>query len=183
LYLQELYDAGFQHHVDVVGMHAPGFSAPELGPDEAEAGGGQRFFTFRGVEDLRRIMVANGDAARQVAILETGWTRDVAGHNPAYSWFAVDEATQADYLVRAYRYAAEHWRPWVGLMTALSVADPAWDQDDEQYWWSIIAPDRQALTSFAQLANMEKVCGRRIIPARAPDSPEAEGRVPVTPCP
>ncbi|MDE0609007.1 MAG: hypothetical protein OXH77_03720 [Anaerolineaceae bacterium] len=183
LYLQELYDAGFQHHVDVVGMHAPGFSAPELGPDEAEAGGGQRFFTFRRVEDLRRIMVANGDAARQVAILETGWTRDVAGHNPAYSWFAVDEATQADYLVRAYRYAAEHWRPWVGLMTALSIADPAWDEDDEQYWWSIIAPDRQALTSFAQLANMEKVCGRRIIPARAPDSPEAEGRVPVTPCP
>lgn len=182
LYLQELYDAGFQRHVDVVGMHAPGYSAPELGPDEAEAAGGQRFFTFRRVEDLRRVMVANGDAARQVAILETGWTRDVAGHNPAYSWFAVDEATQADYLVRAYRYAAERWRPWVGLMTTLSIADPAWDEDDEQYWWSIIPPDRHALQAFRQLANMEKVCGRRSIPARAPDSPEALGRVPVAPC-
>ena len=182
LYLQELYDAGFQQHVDVVGMHAPGYSAPELGPDEAEAAGSQRFFTFRRVEDLRRIMVENGDAARQVAILETGWTRDVAGHNPAYSWFAVDEATQADYLVRAYRYAAEHWRPWVGLMTTLSIADPGWNEEDEQYWWSIILPDTHALQAFKRLANMEKVCGQDLIPARAPDSPEALGRVPVTPC-
>ncbi|MCE2489738.1 MAG: cellulase family glycosylhydrolase [Anaerolineae bacterium] len=182
LYLQELYDSGFQQYVDVVGMHAPGYSAPELGPDEAEADGGQRFFTFRRVEDLRRIMVENGDAARQVAILETGWTRDVAGQNPAYSWFAVDEATQADHLVRAYRYAAEHWRPWVGLMTTLSIADPAWNEDDEQYWWSIILPDTHALQGFKQLANMEKLCGSRIIPARAPDSPEARGLVPVPPC-
>ncbi|MCY3945198.1 MAG: cellulase family glycosylhydrolase [Anaerolineaceae bacterium] len=182
LYLQELYDSGFQRHIDVVGMHAPGYSAPELGPDEAEAGGGQRFFTFRRVEDLRRIMVENGDAARQVAILETGWTRDVAGHNPAYSWFAVNEATQADYLVRAYRYAAEYWRPWVGLMTTLSIADPAWNEDDEQYWWSIILPDRHAVTGFKRLANMAKVCGQRVIPARDPDSPEAMGLAPVTPC-
>lgn len=182
LYLQELYNAGFQRHVDVVGMHAPGFAAPEIGPDEAEAGGSQRFFSFRRVEDLRRIMVRNDDAARQVAILETGWTRDVAGHNPDYAWFAVDEATQADYLVRAFRYAAEHWRPWVGLMTALSFADPGWDEEDEQYWWSIVQGDMRTLKAYRDLANMEKVCGERVIPARAPDSPEALGHVAVAPC-
>ena len=181
-YLQELYNVDFQQYIDVVGLHAPGYSAPELSPDEAEASGGQRFFTFRRVEDMRRIMVANDDAARQVAILETGWTRDVSGQDEAYSWFAVDEATQADYLVRAYRYAVEHWRPWVGLMTALSIADPGWDEQDEQFWWSIIPPDRKTQQAYFDLANMEKVCGERIIPARAPDSPEALGLVPVTPC-
>lgn len=182
-YLQELYDAGFQQYIDVVGLHAPGYaSAPELDPDEAGAGGGQRFFTFRRVEDMRRIMVRNRDAARQVAILETGWTRDLAGRNEAYSWFAVDEATQADYLVRAYRYAAEHWRPWVGLMTALSIADPGRDEQDEQYWWSIVQPDMQVMQAYIDLANMEKRCGARLIPARADDSPEALGLVPVAPC-
>lgn len=181
-YLQELYYSGFQQYIDVVGLHAPGYSPPEVSPDETEAGGRHRFFTFRRVEDMRRIMVANGDAARQVAILETGWTRDVAGHNEDYSWFAVDEATQADYLVRAYRYAAEHWRPWVGLMTTISIADPGWDEQDEQYWWSIIQPDMQVLKAYIDLANMEKICGERIIPAREPDSPEALGLVPVAPC-
>ncbi len=182
-YLQHLYDAGFQRYIDVVGLHAPGYSAPELGPDEARAAGGQRFFTFRRVEDMRRIMVENGDAPRQVAILETGWTQDLAGHNIDYSWFAVDEMTQADYLVRAYRHAAAHWRPWVGLMTTLSIADPGWDQEDEQFWWSIIRPDRDVQQAYIDLANMEKHCGARFIPARAPDSPEALGLVPAPACP
>ncbi len=94
-----MYDAGFQHYVDAVGMHAPGYSAPEVAPEDGA--GGHRFFTFRHVEDLRRIMVANGDAAHQVALLEVGWTTDQ--QNPDYSWFAVDEPTQARNLVAAYR--------------------------------------------------------------------------------
>ena len=44
------------------------------------------------VEDMREIMVENGDAEKQVAILEMGWTLDEV--NPEYAWFAVDEATQ-----------------------------------------------------------------------------------------
>ena len=34
IYLQAMYDAGFQHYVDAVGMHAPGFSAPEVAPED-----------------------------------------------------------------------------------------------------------------------------------------------------
>ena len=58
-------------------------------PSSPEYGGG-RWFAFRHVEDMRAIMVANGDGAKQVAILEMGWTLDQV--NPDYSWFAVDEA-------------------------------------------------------------------------------------------
>jgi polysaccharide biosynthesis protein PslG len=181
-YLQALYDADFQQYIDVVGAHAPGYSPPQLSPDEAEAAGSQRFFTFRRVEDLRQIMVANDDAARQMAILEFGWHTDTEGYNPNYSWFAVDEKTQARYLVEAYAYAAEYWRPWVGLMSAIYIADPAWTEENEEYWWSIMLPNTYVRPAYNRLANMAKYCGDRVIPARAPDSPEALGLVPVDPC-
>lgn len=182
VYLQAMYDAGFQQHVDVVGANAPGYNnPPHVSPDEAEASGSQRFFTFRRVEDLRRIMVSNGDAARQMAILEMGWHTN-PGLDPSYAWYAVDEATQARYLVEAYQYAADHWRPWMGLMTTIYFADPSWTPEDEEYWWSITTPEGYTRQAFLDLANMSKYCGDRVIPARKPDSLEALGLVPVDPC-
>jgi polysaccharide biosynthesis protein PslG len=142
--------------------------------------GSQRFFTFRRVEDLRRIMVANGDARRQMAILETGWTRDFV--NPAYSWFAVNEKTQARHLVAAYRYAAEHWRPWVGLMTTIYMSDSRWTPKDEEYHWGIISPEGWQLAPYPALANMPKYCGGRTMPERDPGSPEAVGLAPIQFC-
>lgn len=178
MFLQGMYDAGFQQYVDVVGIHAPGFSTPELDP--ADAPGGNRFFSFRHVEDIRRIMIRNGDAARQIALLEVGWTTDPI--DPNYQWFAVDEATQAEYLVRAYEYAAFNWTPWVGLMSMIYIADPDWTEANEQYWWSITTPSGYTRPAYIDLANMAKYCGDQFIPARAPDSPEALGLVPVHPC-
>jgi hypothetical protein len=182
LYFQAMYAADFQQYVDVVGMHAPGYTVPSYGPDDAERDGKGRWATFRRVEDLRKIMIANGDAARQVAILEFGWTLD-PGIHPDYAWFAVpDEATQAQYLVEAYQYAAEHWRPWVGLMSVIYISDPSWTEQDEEYWWGITTAEGYVRQSYMDLANMAKYCGERIIPARAPNSPEALGLVPVDPC-
>lgn len=171
-YLQQLYDLGFQQYADVVGMHAPGFDAPEVGPDDAVAKGGQRWMSFRRVEDLRKIMVRNGDAARQAAILETGYTTDSV--HPEYAWFAVDEATQADYMRRAYAYAAEHWRPWMGLMSSIYMAKPVWTEDNEEYWWSFTQTHldkgytvvRPVVTA---LARMPKVCGDQVTAAIPPE--------------
>ncbi|HLU08512.1 MAG TPA: hypothetical protein VK003_02520, partial [Oceanobacillus sp.] len=177
VYFQQMYDAGFQQYIDVVGVHAPGYTAPEVDP--ADAPGGNRFFSFRRVEDMRRIMVANGDAARQMAILELGWTTDQI--HPDMAWFAVTEEEQARNLVAGYQYAAEHWRPWIGLMSMIYMANPAWTQADEQYWWSIITPDGYTRQAFIDLANMAKFCGDEVRPVRDPGSPEALGLVPVTP--
>jgi hypothetical protein len=68
-----------------------------------------------------------------------GWTTDP--NNPTYSWFRVTEQQQADYLVRAYQWAYDHWRPWIGIMTTIYIPDPYWTPDNEQYWWSITLPD------------------------------------------
>ncbi len=172
LYLQAMYDAGFQRYADVVGVHAPGFDAPQVGPDDAEAMGRQRWMSFRRVEDLRQIMVSNGDAAHQMAILEVGWTTDE--QNPEYAWFAVTQDEQAQYLREAYAYAAAHWRPWVGLMSAIYLAKPTWTPDDEEWWWAITEPRldegyialRPALDA---LLRMPKLCGDVTVPALAPD--------------
>lgn len=180
VYFDQMYRYGFQRYIDVVGAHAPGYAPPEIGPDDEEAA--HRWFTFRRLEDLRKIMLRYGDEARQMAILEFGYTTDRV--NPAYEWFSVTEQEQAEFLERAYEYAIANWRPWIGLMVLLYMPDPSWQPDDEAYWWSIFEPDgsgpRQA---YITLANMRKVCGDFQIPARADNSPVALGEVKAPICP
>ncbi|MBE9471109.1 MAG: hypothetical protein IMY75_03235, partial [Chloroflexi bacterium] len=142
-YLIGMYEAGAAPYFDLLGVNAPGYKAPpEMSPDEVVANdryGGQRFFCFRHVEDAREIMLRYGDGDKQVAVLEVGWTTDPRPDSP-YHWHAVTKEQQADYLVRAFCYAGEHWSPWIGLMTVISIADPRWTGEDEQYWWAITEP-------------------------------------------
>ena len=167
MYLQAMYNLDFQQYIDVVGVHAPGHSMPEYGPDDAVRDGDGRWMTFRRVEDLRKIMIDNGDSARQMAILEVGYTTDTT--NSIYAWFAVDETTQARNLAAAYRYAAEHWRPWVGLMSSIYLAKPSWTPDDEQFWWSFNDPQTGTMRPvFGAMTQMEKFCGDIVVPRRSP---------------
>ena len=145
-YLESMYiamNSNSTGYFDVLGVHAPGYkSAPETDPAVVAADsnlGGQRAFCFRHVEDLRAIMVQYGDANKQVAVLEFGWTSD-SRPDSSYYWHAVSEETKADYLVRAYQYAKANWSPWISLMSLIYVSDPDWTEADEQYWWAISYP-------------------------------------------
>ncbi len=161
-YLVQMYEAGAAAYFDALGLNAPGYKAPpEVSPEEAaasEAYGAQRFFCFRHVEDMREIMVAYGDANKQVIVLEMGWTTDPRPASP-YHWHAVTPEQKADYLLRAFQYAGENWRPWIGLMNVLSIADPQWTPEDEQYWWAITEPawpDAHMRPAYEALRGMEK---------------------------
>lgn len=176
-YLRLMYAAGASPWFDVLGLNAPGYKyPPEMSPDEAERELGHRWMVFRHVEDMRGIMVAAGDAHKQVALLEVGWTTDPRPDSP-YHWHAVDEETQAAYLVGAYRYAAQHWRPWVGLMVTIYIADISWTPDDEEYWWAvnIAGYDNgwRGRPAYYQLSWMERYIDDTIVPARDPGDPEA----------
>ena len=158
-YLVAMYEAGAAPYFDLLGVHAPGFLyEPEISPEEVAANhDGHRFFCFRRVEDLREIMVQYGDSDKQVAVLEMGWTIDPV--HPDYAWFAVTAEQQADYLVRAFNYARDNWSPWVGPMIVISIADPSWTEEDEQYWWSITEPgwpDSHLRPAYHALRDMEK---------------------------
>lgn len=181
IYFDALYRAGFQDYVDVVGVHAPGFTAPDYGPDDAEADGKGRWATFRRVEDLRKIMLTYDDAARQMAILEMGWTTDTA--NEAYEWFAVTEEQQADYLVEAFDYIHQNWTPWVGLVSVIYLPDPDWTEDTEEYWWAVSTPDNFHRPAWFALVNMPKYCGDYVIPETPPGISEEEYLANLDTCP
>ncbi len=150
-------------YFDALGVHAPGYKAPpEMSPDDVikdpalsnkEPVTG-RVYAFRHVEDVRKIMVARGDTNKQVVITEFGWTRDTV--HPAYSWFAVDEQTQAKYIVGAYAYAKANWAPWIGTMFVIYMANPDWTKDNEEYWWSITQPDGTPFGAYVRLKAMKK---------------------------
>ncbi len=154
-YIQEMYDAGAANYFDALGAHAPGYaSPPETDPAEIAQTPGmanpgdfennvpeelRRVYGFRHVEDVREVMVRNGDEAKQIVLLEFGWTIDPRPDSP-YNWHAVTPEQQDKYLQRAYAYAKENWRPWIGVMSLIYVANPRWTMQDEQTYWSIVYP-------------------------------------------
>lgn len=160
----KMYQAGAKPYFDLLGVHAAGFKAPpEMSPEDIAKdpklnhgeGAAGRVYGFRHAEDLRAVMAANGDAAKRVAVLEFGWTSDDRPNSP-YRWHAVTEEEKAQYLTRAFDYAAKNWRPWIGPMTVIYIADPAWTRDHEQYHWSITGPDGSPRPAFTALAKMTK---------------------------
>jgi hypothetical protein len=134
-FLRQLY--GYQEgqvarYFDVLGFHPAGTANPPeahfperpgsgacppglggAGPCYRDAPG----VYFRQVEDLRVIMEAHGEWAKQIWLTEFGWDSCIGQAAPAgYEYCQlVSEEQQADYTVRAVAYAREHW-PWVGVM-------------------------------------------------------------------
>ncbi|MFZ1401308.1 MAG: beta-galactosidase [Candidatus Promineifilaceae bacterium] len=158
-FLRGMYQAGAADYFDALGLNAPGYKAPPtLSPEDGlnEEWGGHRWNVFRHVEDMREIMVANGDADKQVVILETGWILQQELH-PSYTWHGVTEQQQADYLVGAYQWARENWQPWIGPIFTIYMADATWTPEEhEQYWWSIVLPDGTPRPAYLALKALPK---------------------------
>jgi hypothetical protein len=158
-FLQGMYDAGAAGYFDALGLNAPGYKAPpDLPPEEGlnQEWGGHRWNVFRHVEDMRAIMVANGDADKQVVILETGWILQQDIH-PTYTWHGVTKEQQAEYLVSAYQFARENWQPWIGPIFTIYMADATWTPEEhEQYWWAIVLPDGTPRLAYLALKAMAK---------------------------
>ncbi len=157
VFVEELYKRGGQKYFDMLGVHGAGFKAPpEMSPDEVaqnplynhgEKSLG-RVYCFRHVEDLRAIMERYGDADKKLVILEYGWTSD-ARPESHYKWHAVTEEEKAQYVVGAIRYARGNWRPWIGLMSLIYLANPQWNPSQEQYWWSVTEPNGKPRPAYS----------------------------------
>jgi hypothetical protein len=148
-YLQWLYAAGIKGKFDALGAHA-NTQAPEVA---VGLGTLKDFphpsFYFRRVEQLRQVMVDNGDAARPVWLVEWGWTSDAV--HAAYKWFAVSEDKKADNILAAFAYARQNWSAWIGVMTLWTLPDPTWSTDREEYWWAITNPDGSPRPAYVRL--------------------------------
>lgn len=141
-FLWRMYEAGLSEHYDILGLHAPGYRyPPTYDPNHPNPAGCIRWRCFRHIEHMRAIMVANGDGHKQIAITEVGWTTDPRPDS-IYHWFARRLDVQADYLRKAYQFAAKNYRPWLGLMVTIYYPNVAWTENDEEFWWAIgtVAP-------------------------------------------
>jgi polysaccharide biosynthesis protein PslG len=157
-----MYAAGARGSYDILGVHAPGFKAdpcsdptqvaddPDLTNYDPSPREARRVYAFRHVEDVRQLMVEQGDGARQVAILEAGWTSDRRPSSP-YRWHAVSEEQQARNLAAAFRCARQYMSPWLAFMTVIYVADPSWTPQQEQFWWSITNPNGSPRPAYSTL--------------------------------
>ncbi|MDM8521619.1 beta-galactosidase [Anaerolineales bacterium HSG6] len=170
-FVQGMYDAGATPYFDALGVHAAGFkSSPDIDPaqaaidpiltngdlDDSEL---SRVYAFRHVEDIRDLMVKNGDADKKVVILEFGWTVEPRPESP-YRWHAVTHEEQAAYFTGAYEYAIENWQPWIGVMNLIYVANPDWHMDMEETYWSIVYPyypELRVAPAYEHLKHMTKI--------------------------
>ncbi|HLZ28520.1 MAG TPA: cellulase family glycosylhydrolase [Chloroflexota bacterium] len=161
-FIRQMYAAGAKDSFDVLGVHAAGYKAePCADPAQVALSSDltnndpspvdlRRIYAFRHVEDVRDLMVQQGDANKQMSILEMGWTTD-ARPTSKYAWFHVDRDQQARNLVGAFQCARQLWEPWMGLMTVIYIPDPGWTQQEEQYWWSITNPDGMVRPAYTAL--------------------------------
>ena len=146
-FYQGMYDAmggSSNNYFDMLGVHGTGWAvAPETDPNvvandpklsnnDPSSKDLLRIYAFRHVEDVRALMVKNGDEKKRVAILEFGWTTDNRPNSPYY-WHGagagIEESIKGQYFVRAYKYAADHWQPWIGLMSAIYMPDVDWTRE------------------------------------------------------
>lgn len=162
LYLQRIfsYNGGeVKNYFDALGAH-PGSNdnAPDQSwPNNPGTGGwdDHNSFYFRRIEDLRQVMLDNGQAHKQIWLTEFGWS--TLNQAPGYEYgAAISEELQAQYLVRAFQIANWEW-PWMGPMFVWNlnysvITDPA----DEKYPWAVLNADWTPRPSYTALAEMPK---------------------------
>jgi hypothetical protein len=159
IFLRRLYaynGGELKGYFDVLGAH-PGSNAnpPEkLAPEDPGPGPGWNThpsFYFRRIEQLRQVMLENGDAQKQLWLTEFGWA-STQNPAPGFEYAAQNsEQEQADYIGRAFRMGRDKY-PWMGpmLVFQLNFALPSISEspNDERIAWGLIRRDGSKRPSF-----------------------------------
>ena len=105
-----MYRAGAQNYFDILSANGFGFALPPEDPPAADK------LNFQRVTLERAVMEKNGDAQKAVWLNEYGWNAAPADMSPdKLVWGRVTETEQADYTVRGFQFARQHWN-WLGVI-------------------------------------------------------------------
>ncbi len=165
-FLQELYaynGGELKGYFDVLGGH-PGSNANPpntfypTNPGPGPGWNNDPSFYFRRIEQLRQVMVENGDAQKQMWLTEFGWA-STPSPAPGFEYAAqTSEQAQAQYIGQAFRMGRDQY-PWMGAMILfqLNMALPnvSTDPTDERIAWGILRRDgteRPSYTAVKQYA-------------------------------
>lgn len=103
-YLQQMYSLNARPYFDALGVHP---YVLQRSPDVVHPNVRN---SFHGIAELRKIMVANGDAAKSIWITEMSWPTNRRAPGATGDWAeGVSPATQAAYLSRAYEKIAQEY--------------------------------------------------------------------------
>jgi hypothetical protein len=163
VYLREIYaynDGEVKQYYDVLGAHpgsmcnTPDQSWP-ANPGCPYGWNDHNSHYFRRVQELRQVMVENGEAHKQLWLTEFGWSTTNAAPGYEYGQYNSEEA-QAAYLVRAFEIARTEW-PWMGVMLLwnlnFAVVSPP---TDEKAPWGVLYSDWSHRPSYEALKAMPK---------------------------
>jgi hypothetical protein len=162
LYLETVYNLGgeeMKSWYDVMGAHVSSTNNPPdtMWPDNPGPDGwsDDESFYFRRAEQLRQVMVDNGDADTPMWITEFGWTTE--NQAPGYEYGADNSPEEvADYLVRSFDIATTEW----DFVTGMFVWTLNWSTlappEDEKSPWSALNADWSPRPAFEALKAMPK---------------------------
>ena len=152
-FLRGMYAAGAKGAMDGLAVHNYG-GASEPERDPLDCGG----ICFRRAERYKALLAELGDPNLPLWATEFGWLIDGGSDLGGFNWQKVDANTQADYLVRAYRYAHQNW-PWMRGMMVFNLdhsTAPWHGPETSLYWFSILNPDHSPRPAYEALRAMPK---------------------------
>jgi polysaccharide biosynthesis protein PslG len=141
VFLQRMYNAGAGACFDILGAQGYGLFS---GPTDRR----MRVTTinYSHVVWLRDLMVANGDAAKQIWIGEMAWNpvpdeESVPDIQGRLNYGQVTDEQAARYAVEGYARARQEW-PWVGVINYwyFKKADES-EKNQSQYYFRLVDPD------------------------------------------
>jgi WD40 repeat protein len=145
-FLQAMYDAGAQGYFDALGSHPYAFGHD---PDYEDPWG----LSLSRVVQQREVMTNNGDGKTPIWITEAGWVLHTNWDLVEHEAIAVDQAQQADYLVRAYQKVQAEW-PWVEAMFLFNLdfsGVPWYTAAEPMRWYAILNPDRTPRPAYTNI--------------------------------
>jgi polysaccharide biosynthesis protein PslG len=153
VFLEAMYREGAARYFDILSTMLYG-----LGQSPEERRTDLKRLNFSRPILLRRVMEANGDAAKPIWISEYAWISlppDFSGDPTKNIWGAsVDEQTQGRWLVEGYERAQSEW-PWIGVMCVWHLRQPDPVPGEPANYFAILRDDfspRPAYDAIRQYA-------------------------------
>ena len=157
-FYQGMYNAGAANYFDALGVRVDGFNnppndSPTIATVATPNYKGHTSFYFRHYEDVRAVMVANGDADKMLWLTSAGWASS-ATVVPGMEFAAdVSEQQQAEYLATALSQVQA--QPYIGVIL-INNFNYAATGDVATGLYSLIRVDWSARPAFITLAQLRQ---------------------------